>query len=182
MSPGIYGAGSDSVVAVSAGAAVVAVLVAVGGVTAVVAVGAVVAVWVAVGGVTAVVAVGVAVGVWVVVGGVTAVVAVAVAVPVLVAVAVPVAVPVAVGVGVAVAVSVGVTVGKTTGVWNWFGVGGNVAVGGPDVRVGTAVKVPGGKTCVAVLVGVGETTTGSVGGSSLTGASGAITSKTTPAM
>jgi len=59
-----------------------------------------------------------------------------------------------------------------------------VAVGGLWVLVGTAVNVPGGKASVAVLVavGVGETTTGSVGGNSLTGASGAITSKTTPAM
>lgn len=104
------------------------------------------------------------------------------AVPVLVAVAVPVAVPVAVGVAVAVAVSVGVNVGSTTGVWNWSGVAGRVAVGGPEVLVGTAVNVPGGKASVAVLVGVGETTTGSVGGNSLIGASGAITSKTTPAM
>lgn len=104
----------------------------------------------------------------------------AVAVPVLVAVAVPVAVPVAVGV--AVAVSVGVNVGSTTGVWNWSGVAGRVAGGGPWVLVGTAVNVPGGKASVAVWVGVGETTTGSVGGNSLTGASGAITSKTTPAM
>ncbi len=57
-----------------------------------------------------------------------------------------------------------------------------MAVGGPWVLVGTAVSVPGGTTAVAVLVGVGEMTTGSVGGNSLTGASGAITSKTTPAM
>lgn len=174
-------------VAVSVGAAVVAVLVAVGE-TAVVAVGVAVAVFVTVGE-TAVVAVGVTVAVFVAVAvtpwvAVAVAVAVAVlvasAVPVLVAVAVPVAVPVAVGVADAVAVSVG----STTGVWNWSGVGGRVAVGGPWVLVGTAVNVPGGPTSVAglVAVGVGETTTGNVGGNSLTGASGAITSKMTPAM
>lgn len=55
-------------------------------------------------------------------------------------------------------------------------------VGVPAVLVGTAVNVPGSKMGVAVLDGVGETTTGSVGGSSLTGASGAITNSTTPAI
>lgn len=50
------------------------------------------------------------------------------------------------------------------------------------VLVGTAVSVPGATTGVAVSLGVGEITTGSVGGCSLTGASGAITSKTTPAI
>ena len=108
--------------------------------------------------------------------------AVPVAVAVLVAVPVGVAVPVAVLVLVAVAVSVGV--GKMTGVWNWPGVGGRVAVGRELVLVGTAVNVPGGPASVAtaVLLGVGEITTGSVGGSSETGASGAITSKITPAI
>jgi hypothetical protein len=150
----------------------VTVLVAVG-ITALVAVAVGVLACVAVG-VTAVVAVLVGVDVF-------SCVAVAVGVAVLVAMAVPVAVSVAVGV--TVAVSVGVKVGKTTGVSNWSGVGGKVAVGGPWVLVGTAVKVPGGKASVAGLVaeGVEETTTGSVGGNSLTGASGAITSKTTPA-
>ena len=60
--------------------------------------------------------------------------------------------------------------------------GGNVAVGADGVLVGTAVNVPGGAASVAVLLAVGEITTGSVGGKSETGASGAITSKTTPAM
>jgi hypothetical protein len=99
------------------------------------------------------------------------------------AVAVLVAVPVAVLVAVSVAVLVEVVVGNMIGVWNWSGVGGRVAlgVGVPAVLVGTAVNVPGGKTWVAVFVGVGEITTGSVGGNSLTGASGAIISKATPA-
>ena len=103
----------------------------------------------------------------------------AVTVPVLVAVAVPVGVPVVVGVVVAVSVAVG----STVGVWNWPGVGGSVALGVvvPGVMVGTAVNVPGGKTCVAVSVGVGDMTTGSVGGRSLIGTSGAITNSTTPA-
>ena len=55
-------------------------------------------------------------------------------------------------------------------------------MGVPAVLVGTAVNVLGSKMGVAVLEGVGETTTGSVGGSSLTGASGAITNSTTPAI
>lgn len=50
------------------------------------------------------------------------------------------------------------------------------------VLVGTAVNVPGGATAVAVFDGVGETTTGSVGGSSAVGVSGAISSKATPAI
>lgn len=47
-----------------------------------------------------------------------------------------------------------------------------------------AVNVPGGPDSVgtAVLLGVGETTTGRVGGSSDTGASGAITSRMIPAI
>lgn len=57
-----------------------------------------------------------------------------------------------------------------------------LGVGVPAVLVGTAVKVPGGKTSVAVLVGVGEIMTGSVGGKSLVGTSGAITNSTTPAI
>ena len=57
-----------------------------------------------------------------------------------------------------------------------------MAVGADGVLVGTAVNVPGGAASVAVLLAVGEITTGSVGGKSETGASGAITSKTTPAM
>ena len=52
----------------------------------------------------------------------------------------------------------------------------------PGVLVGTAVKVPGGPKGVAVSVGVGEITTGKVGGSSLVGVSGAITNRTTPAI
>lgn len=56
--------------------------------------------------------------------------------------------------------------------------GGGVLLG---VLVGTAVNVPGGKTGVPVSVGVGEITTGKVGGSSLTGASGAMINKATPA-
>lgn len=62
--------------------------------------------------------------------------------------------------------------------------GGRVAlgVGVPAVLVGTAVNVPGSNMGVVVLEGVGETTTGSVGGKSLTGVSGAITNSTTPAI
>jgi hypothetical protein len=51
----------------------------------------------------------------------------------------------------------------------------------PGVLVGTAVNVPGGKTGVPVSVGVGETITGKVGGNSLTGASGAMSNRATPA-
>ena len=125
--------------------------------------------------------VAVAVAAWVAVA-VLVTTAVLVAVPV--GVLVSVAVLVAVLVSVAVAVAVSVAVGSTTGVWNWSGVGGKVEVGDELVLVGTAVNVPGGKTSVAtaVLLGVGETTTGSVGGSSETGASGAMTNKTIPAM
>lgn len=54
-------------------------------------------------------------------------------------------------------------------------------MGVPAVLVGTAVNVPGSKIGVAVLDGVGETTTGSVGGKSVMGVSGAITNRTTPA-
>lgn len=54
-------------------------------------------------------------------------------------------------------------------------------VGVPAVLVGTAVNVPGSKIAVAVLDGVGETTTGKVGGISLTGVSGAMTNSTMPA-
>lgn len=56
-----------------------------------------------------------------------------------------------------------------------------LGVGVPAVLVGTAVNVPGSKIGVAVLDGVGETTTGSVGGKSVMGVSGAITNRTTPA-
>ena len=55
-------------------------------------------------------------------------------------------------------------------------------MGVPAVLVGTAVNVPGSNMGVVVLEGVGETTTGSVGGKSLTGVSGAITNSTTPAI
>jgi hypothetical protein len=135
-----------------------------------------VAVWVLVGVLMGWVAVAVAVFV------ITAV-SVAVAASVAVAVDVLVAVPVAVGVDVGVLVAVFVAVGKIIGVSNWPGVGGKVALGVgllPGVLVGTAVKVPGGATSVAVFDGVGEITTGSVGGSSADGVSGAMSSKATP--
>ena len=174
----------DYGVAVAVGSTV-AVLVAVAAgvsdaVTVAVSVAAVVAVLVAVAALVAE-AVAVLVGVAAVVA---VVVLVATAVLVTVAVPVAVAVLVAVAVPVLVAVAVAVLVGSTVGVWNWPGVGGRVEVGNPEVLVGTAVNVPGGKASVAtaVLLGVGETTTGSVGGSSETGASGAMTSKMIPAM
>ena len=165
-----YGLGEGSVVAVSVGGAdwvavASCVAVAVGAAVVAVLVGVAVASRVAV-------AVGVLLGV-----------AVASSVAVAVAVLVAVAVPVAVAVLVDVAVAVGVNVGRKVGVTNWSGVGGSVAlgVGVPAVLVGTAVNVPGSKTGVAVLEGVGETTTGRVGGKSVTGVSGAITKSTTPA-
>ncbi len=52
----------------------------------------------------------------------------------------------------------------------------------PGVLVGTAVNVPGGATAVAVLDAVGDTTTGSVGGSSAVDLSGAMSSRATPAI
>lgn len=110
-------------------------------------------------------------------------VAVASRVAVGVAVFVAASVAVAVAVAVDVAVSVGVNVGRAVEVTNCSGVGGRVTlgVGVPAVLVGTAVSVPGSPSGVIVSVGVGETTTGRVGGTSLTGVSGAIANSTMPA-
>ena len=141
------------------------------------------------------VAVGVNAGVFVAVGapvdvafggGVMVIVVVAPGVGVLVGVpvrvgvgvAVPVAVPVGVGLTVGVVVRVGVHVGGLVGVTNWSGVARRVAVAGPGVKVanelvGTAVNSSGWILGTAVFVGVGEMTTGSVGGIASTPPSGA---------
>jgi hypothetical protein len=76
------------------------------------------------------------------------------------------AVDVAVGelVTVPVEVAVVVEVGKGVVVWNWGGVAGKVAVGGPNVRVETAVGCSGTISAVGVAVGVSVMTAGNVGG------------------
>jgi hypothetical protein len=115
-------------------------------------------------------------------GGVIVVVApgvgVSVGVPVRVGVGVAVPVAVPVGLTVGVVVRVGVHVGGLVGVTNWSGVARRVAVAGPGVKVanelvGTAVNSSGWILGTAVFVGVGEMTTGSVGGIASTPPSGA---------
>ncbi len=112
---------------------------------------------------------------------------VGVSVGVAVSVNVGVMVPVAVGVGLTVGVDVwvGVAVGRLVGVKNCGGVERSVAVAGPGVKVanesvGMAVSSSGSMLGTAVSVGVGEITTGSVGGIASTPPTGACLNAKTP--